>query len=161
MRDVENVTAVSSASGAAETPLRSILVGIDGSSGSARAVAWAAHMAQACDSRVTVVHVLTPNEELVRDFSFETMRLWRRDLESELRGAWVEPLRACGVNHRCILLEADTVTSGLAQTAVNIDADLVVVSTRGRGRSTSRHLLAQGSQRPVVMVPETWAAPTR
>jgi nucleotide-binding universal stress UspA family protein len=154
-----HLTAPAPAPAAMARPSRRILVGSDGSPGSMRAIGWAAQMAGATDAVVTVVHVLTPNQELMRDFSFETMHLWRRDLERELRGPWVEPLRRLGVTHRCRLLEADTVTAGLVRTARDIDADLLVVSTRGRGRSSASNLLAQRSGRPVVVVPSNWEPP--
>lgn len=138
------------------SPIRQIVVGANGSEGSARAVEWTAEIARPLGAEVTVVHVLTPNEELMRDFSFETMHLWRRELESQLRGPWVEPLHRAGLGHRCLVVEADTVADGLLRNATHSNADLIVVSTRGRGRSATSHLLAQRTARPVVVVPSTW-----
>ncbi|CAN5486255.1 hypothetical protein BH10ACT1_BH10ACT1_03340 [soil metagenome] len=137
-------------------PIRQIVVGTDGSAGSGRAVEWTAEIARSTGANVTAVHVLTPNQELLRDLSLETMHLWRRDLEAELRGPWVEPLRRDGVVHRCLVVEADTVADGLLQSANRSNSDLLVVSTRGRGRSATSHLLAHRAARPVVVVPSTW-----
>lgn len=137
-------------------PIGQIVVGTDGSERSGRAVEWTAAIAGACGAAVTVVHVLTPSQELMRDFSFETMHLWRRELETQLRGPWAEPLRRSDLAHRCMVVEADTVAAGLVQIATRTNADLIVVSTRGRGRSATSHLLAHSSGRPVVVVPSAW-----
>lgn len=144
----------------ASSPIHRIVVGTDGSAGSVRAVEWTAELAGSSGASVLVVHVLTPNQELSHDFSFETMHLWRRDLEAELRGPWVEPLRRNQLAHRCQLVEADTVAAGLLRASTSTDADIIVVSTRGRGRSATSHLLAQRAARPVVVVPSTWQPAT-
>lgn len=159
MTDVEHVPSATSAASNARRPVGRIMVGSDGSDGSLRAVEWTAEIACAFGAEVSVVHVLTPNQELMRDFSFETMHLWRRDLESQLRGPWVEPLRRGGMAPRCMVVEADTVAEGLLKSATRTAADLIVVSTRGRGRSATSHLLAQRAARPVVVVPSTWKPP--
>lgn len=156
MTDVEDQPLASRPASDASFPICRILVGTDGTAGSARAVEWTAGLVRASGAEVTVVHVLTPNQELFRDFSFETMHLWRRDLESQLRGPWVEPLRRHELAHRCLLVEADTVAGGLLKAAARTDTDLIVVSTRGRGRSATSHQLAQRAARPVVVVPSTW-----
>jgi len=153
---VEHEPVATSAASNASRPIRRIVVGSDGSDGSLRAVEWTSEIACAFGAEVSVVHVLTPNQELMKDFSFETMHLWRRDLESQLRGPWVEPLRRGGLAPRCLVVEADTVADGLVKSASGAAADLIVVSTRGRGRSATSHLLAQRSARPVVVVPSTW-----
>jgi len=111
---------------------------------------------------VIAVHVLTPNQELARDFSFEMNHTWRRDLESQLRGPWVEPLSRSNVPYRCLLVERDTLAGGLLQVATDRGADLVAVGAKRsrRGFGSTSQKLSQGAGCPVVVVPPDWHSAT-
>src|SRR6476661_7150301 len=104
---------VSESGDAGDQFLRRLVVGIDGSDGSRSALTWTADLAKSAHAEVVAVHVLTYNEEFVRDLSLDTLRTWRRDLRRDLETAWTEPLRAAGVGYRCLLVEDDSPAAGL------------------------------------------------
>ncbi len=139
--------------------LRRLVVGIDGSDGSRSALTWTADLAKSAHAEVVAVHVLTYNEEFVRDLSLDTLRTWRRDLRRDLETAWTEPLRAAGVGYRCLLVEDDSPAAGLLAVAARENADVLVVGVRGRSKLTGRVLggvsyrLLHHADQPVVVVP--------
>ena len=144
-----------------------VVVGVDGSAGSTRALEWAAGIAAATGASVLAAHVLTYSQELLRDISFDTMRTWRREVERSLRSSWVEPLTNASVEHREVLVEADSPAEGLLDLAERANADLVVVGTEGHAGFASRVLgstsykLAHHAHQPVVVVPPRWNAAAR
>src|SRR5690606_25434368 len=103
--------------------LRFLVVGVDGSGGSRRALRWAAQLAETTGAEILAVHVLTYTHELFRDVTPDTMRTWRRELQDELRSSWVEPLAAGAVPHRTLIVEADSAAGGLLATADREAAD--------------------------------------
>jgi nucleotide-binding universal stress UspA family protein len=143
--------------------LRRLLVGVDGSEGSRRAVEWAAQMARATGASVLAVHVLTYDGELLRDLTLDTMRTWRREIEHNLNTCWVMPLRHAGIDHRCVVVEAYSPSTGLLDVAQREDVDLVVVGAQGHGNLAERVLggvtyrLAHRAIHPVVVVPPDWS----
>jgi nucleotide-binding universal stress UspA family protein len=151
--------------GGEEGLLQRLLVGVDGSDGSRRAVEWAARMARATGSSVLAVHVLTYGGELMRDVTLDTMRTWRRDVEHDLKTSWVVPLRDYGIEHRCIVEESSSPSSGLLEVADRERVELVVVGAQGHGNLAERVLggvsyrLAHRAHQPVVVVPPDWSAP--
>jgi nucleotide-binding universal stress UspA family protein len=131
-----------------------ILVGADGSPGSARAVDWCADTAPRLGAEVVVV------------FSEQVLAEWvpHRDPRSWYQQAgrdcadWATPLRDAGVLSSTLVREHEPVT-GILEAAAQEDADLIVVGTRGRGGfaglrlgSTALKLLHR-SGLPVVLVP--------
>jgi nucleotide-binding universal stress UspA family protein len=148
-----------------KTPTRfaTILVGLDGSASSTRALTWASQFAGALGSMVVGVHVLTFNEEFIRDgMTPDTMRTWRRDLERDLRSRWMEPATAAGVPCTHHLIEAGSVDEGLLAGAVREKADLIVIGESGSSGVLAR-ILDRASYRvmhrathPVVIVPHGW-----
>lgn len=143
--------------------LQIIVVGLDGSPGSSEALEWTAKLAHSTGARVIAAHVLTYDRELLRDLTPDTMRSWRRELESELRTKWVEPLKTAGVEYDCKFFEADSPAEGLLHLADGAEAALLVVGSRGRGGLVGRLLgstsykLAHHAHHPVVVVPSEWA----
>ena len=139
--------------------IRLVLVGVDGSEGSRYAVEWAARLAAVTGAEVLALHVLTYNQELLRDISVDTMRTWRRDLERDLRTRWIAPLVAHDVAHRSEVLEHDSPAGGLIEVSEREGADVVVVGARGRANLTGQLLgsvsyrVTHGAHRPVVVVP--------
>lgn len=139
--------------------LSKLVVGVDGSDGSRAALTWTADLAKSADAEVVAVHVLTYNQEFVRDLSLDTLRTWRRDLRRDLETAWTDPLRAAGVGYRCLVVEDDSPAAGLLAVAAREQADIFVVGTRGRGKMTGRVLggvsyrLLHHADQPVVVVP--------
>jgi nucleotide-binding universal stress UspA family protein len=147
----------------AVSPFTRILVGVDGSDGSTRALEWAAVVAASTDAEVLAAHILTYDREFGRDLTLDTMRPWRRQLEHDLRTTWTEPLRAANVGHVCTFFEAESCATGLVELANRDGADLVVVGSNGHGHLTGRLLgglgdrLVHHGRLPVVVVPSTWS----
>jgi nucleotide-binding universal stress UspA family protein len=86
------------------------------------------------------------------------------ELRRHLEGHWTDGVRQCGVAVRTELRDGNPVQVLLA-VADEVDADLIVVGSRGFGGfptlllgSTSTQL-AQHSRRPVVIVPRRDADP--
>ena len=134
-----------------------IVVGVDGSEDSERAVAWAADKGVALDARVVAVHAVGMLEHQRGDPSgahlLPALHVWTRDLEQ------LPPDR---VERR--LIPGDPVDA-LATVAAEEQADMVVVGTRGIGAagtigSTSLQL-AERSLGALVIVPRSaWARPS-
>ncbi|MGQ0434341.1 MAG: universal stress protein [Microthrixaceae bacterium] len=143
--------------------LRVLLVGVDGSDGSRRALEMDAQLAVAVGAHVVAVHVLTYNHEFVRDLTPDTMHTWRRDLQHDLETGWVEPLLARGVEHRCLLLEGDSPAAGLLEAVESEDADVLIVGANGHGNLAERMLggvsyrVTHRSPQPVIVVPADWS----
>jgi nucleotide-binding universal stress UspA family protein len=141
-----------------------LVVGVDGSDGSRRALEWTAHVAEVTTSPVFAVHVLTYNQELLRDISPDTMHTWRRDLEADLRARWVEPLTTRGIDTRSEVIEAESVAEGLLEVADRERAALVIVGAKGRGGVAGRVLggvtyrITHRAHQPVVVVPPDWSS---
>jgi nucleotide-binding universal stress UspA family protein len=125
-----------------------------------------AHLAAVSASNVLAVHVLTFDEELLRDgLTVDTMRTWRRDLDTELRDEWLRPLVDAGIAHTRRIVEAATVDAGLLTCAATSEIDLIVIGASGSGGIVTRLLdgatsrLTHRARQPVVVVPRTWTPP--
>lgn len=134
-----------------------IVVGVDGSENSRVAVTWAAGLAAAVGAEVVAVHVQgllerTDEGDLVPSRSVqETIR-------EKVETTWSAPLDEAGVACRRLVRDG-TPVSVLLGLADEVDADLIVVGSRGLGGfpelllgSTSTQV-AQLSPRPVTIVP--------
>ena len=134
-----------------------IVVGIDGSDNACRAVEWAAGLAALTGARVVAVHALGllfhgEHGEVV------PAQPMRGEIETKLAHEWCAPLSAAGVVHECRVVDGPPVMVLLAA-ADELDADLIVVGSRGLGGfpelllgSTSTQV-AQLARRPVTIVP--------
>ena len=135
-----------------------VVVGVDGSDGSAGAVAWCIEYATASGAEVIAVHSELPLAEWV---SHSDPHSWYRRAQEEVR-EWAAPLRDAGVRGRELVVEHEPAT-GLAETAIREQADLLVVGARGRGGFTGLRLgstalkVLHESGLPIVLVP----APTQ
>lgn len=147
--------------------LRRIVVGVDGSASSHRALVWAARLALATNAEIIAVHAVdTPafisgDPEVGRLMSDDVRiawKEWQADLERLLEEDWCVPLRQARVPFR-----AKTVAGGpraLLGLANHEHADVIVVGRRGRGGlaelvlgSFSHHLVHHSSL-PVIVVPQ-------
>ena len=145
-------------------PLRRILVGVDGSPGGQRALAWATARAVDVGAELVVLHVLTYSTELRRDLALpDLITTWRRALDRRLREEWAAPARAAGVAAvSCELVEDDTAAAGVLAAADLVGADLIVLGARGRGSLAGRLLgattykVSHAAHTPVVVVPQDW-----
>lgn len=139
-----------------------IVVGVDGSDPSRRAVAWCVAHAPALDAEVVVVHAvqvptyvgLGPPYVWLTGPTPEEKEAWRDLAESD----WCKPLADADVKFRVVITDGEPAPA-LMEIADSEDADLVVVGRRGRGGfkklllgSTSHHL-SHHLDRPLVIVP--------
>jgi nucleotide-binding universal stress UspA family protein len=130
-----------------------IVVGLDGSAAADAAVAWALEQARALRAEVVVVHAVGLLEHLREGEAREQQLAVTRAEE-----VWSSRLHDAGVPHHAIRRDGNPVTV-LLDVAREVDADLVVVGSRGADAhphgllgSTSTQI-SQRSDRPVVIVP--------
>ncbi len=131
-----------------------IVVGIEDSEGSRRAVEWCAGVAGALATEVVAVH----SEELIAEWlPHSDPRSWYQ-ASREHTEEWIAPVRRSGVAPRIVIDRGEPVDA-ITKVATEEHAGLVVVGGRGRGGvlglrlgSTSLKLLHH-SHLPVVMVP--------
>jgi nucleotide-binding universal stress UspA family protein len=136
-----------------------IVVGVDGSQNAQRALEWAAGLARALDAEVVAVHSVG----LLERFAESESKSDSGDaLYTEARHLfdtqWCAPLDNPETRSIRLLRDGNPVSVLLA-VAEEVDADLIVVGSRGLGGypelllgSTSTQI-AQHSTRPVVIIP--------
>jgi nucleotide-binding universal stress UspA family protein len=139
-----------------------IVVGVDGSEASQRAVEWCAEHAPALDAEVVVVHaidlpvIVSPATALfpVPQFSPQN-REALQDLATE---EWCAPLAKASIPFRVVLKDVDPALS-IIQADKSEHADLVVTGRRGRGGfaelllGSTSHALSHHLDRPLLIVP--------
>ena len=84
---------------------KKILVGLDGSTGSARALAWAIEVAKALQAEIVAVHVaelLTPSALGLGLAPIDLPVDWVDDLRSRFENEWTAPLKQSGVRYRTV-----------------------------------------------------------
>ena len=139
--------------------IETIVVGVDGSPGSAAAIQWCASVAAPLGARVVAVLAFEPFVEWVPE---SDPRSWRSAAEWEM-GVWIEPLRDRGVPVDTAIVEDIHPVAAIADTAVRRSAQLIVVGTHGLGGFTKMRLggvavqLVHHLGLPVVLVPPTAA----
>ena len=109
--------------------LERILVGVDGSTQAAGAESWAARLARELGGRLVVASVWRPSrvelpEAQTRAEHDQALHL--------LQESWAQPAHTIVDPVESVLLDGDS-PDALLDEADRIDADLVVVGTRGRG----------------------------
>lgn len=140
--------------------IRRIVVGVDGSEGSNRALAWSARLAREVGAEVVAVHAVHVPAYALPYIVAPGLGSAAPDWSAELRRAfeeeWCAPLN--GVPHRRQMAEG-TAAQVIAGAAEHEDADLVVVGSRGLGGvkelmfGSVSHRLAHLVTRPLVIVP--------
>lgn len=137
--------------------MKTIVLGLDGSEGSARALGVARDLAEKLGARIVVAHV---DERIAAKGDMAPAVADEDDLRAEI-DRQVEELKAGGID-ASVQTEV-MVLGGPAQRIVDVaeqaDADLIVVGTRGRsslagvllGSVTTR--LLHIAKRPVLAVP--------
>ena len=135
--------------------LATVVVGVDGSPGAARALRWAASLAQDADAEVVLAHAAMSPRQQPRTAAGNGMEAVRAEVER-----WAEALSEHDVPYRIALAEGDPRLT-LLEIADRETADLLVVGSRGRGSLAGLTLgsvareLAQHSERPITIVPPT------
>ncbi len=146
--------------------LPTILVGVNGSLGSARALKWAAARAAESGAELVAVHVLTYTREFLRDLPPIGFTNWEAALHAKLHGPWTEAGREDGHDLRCALVEDDSAADGLIAAAEREQAALIVVGADGHTGLRARLLgsttyeLTHRARQPIVLVPEDWQGVT-
>lgn len=111
-----------------------IVVGVDGSGGSAAALRWASDLARAEAAELVVVHVVEPASYDTGSLGLPRAVLneadWRQAIHDELEGTWCAPLIDGGVRHRT-RVEQGHAGPRLVAVAGEEHADLVVTGRRG------------------------------
>lgn len=146
----------------AASDARPVLVGVDGSDGSARAVRWAAETARLAGCEVVAVHAFsTPLTDLTPRQRAGLLAEHRRRVVEE----WCAPLRLRGVSYRVLIYDDDARTA-IAHVARLTNPACVVVGSRGLGALSQRllgsvtHHLVRFLDWPLVIVPSTLWCPT-
>ena len=130
-----------------------VVVGLDGSPGSLRAVDWLASFGARLTDNVLAVNAQKPLAELPRDHPDSRFRAALDEMEQ-----WVAPLSGVGLNARTLVMSGDAVDV-LADAAIAEEAGLLVVGSRGHGGIAGLRLGATAlkvlhlAQIPVLMVP--------
>jgi nucleotide-binding universal stress UspA family protein len=141
---------------------RRIVVGVDGSIGSAAAVAWCAAIAPLVDADVIAVHAIETHHYTAPASSSPTSPFpddaWREHLRTHSEEVWCAALDAAGIEFRVVLLDV-AAAAALLVVADDVDADMIVVGRRGQGGfeelllGSAPHQVAHHARRPVVIVP--------
>ena len=131
--------------------LNSIVVGYDGSPESEHAVRWAARLAREVGATLTVLHAAGILERLSRPFS----RFAAPDaVEGILTEEDMDPTRC-----HWVVDEGDACSALLHSATAPINAELVVVGSRGHGKRPGMLIgsvsleVVQHSSVPVVVIP--------
>ncbi len=139
-----------------------ILVGVDGSPSSGRAVEWCAAHAIAMGAEVIAVHAIEMPVYAASGFGYVPLPAPSEPDRDEIRDViereWCAPLSKASVPFRVELMDGAP-ASALMTAAEHADADLVVTGRRGRGGfaelllGSTSHQLSHHLDRPLVIVP--------
>jgi nucleotide-binding universal stress UspA family protein len=132
-----------------------IVLGVDGSPGSAAATAWCADVAAALRASVLAVCAVDPRPPR-RGMADDR---WRAVAQAAISEDWISPLRAAGVDVRTTVTDGTHPLDALTAAAAQDGAGLVVVGTRGLSDVGGVRLgrlplqLVHHTRLPVVLVP--------
>ncbi len=132
-----------------------IVVGVDGSPGSDRALQWATKMAQITGAEVLAVH----GYEYVPMKGADTNDVLVDQASTDLDGPWTAGLREDGIRYRTFI-EADDPRRLLDAVALDEKADVIVVGSRGHGQVADLLLgsvaafLTHHATVPIVVIPD-------
>jgi nucleotide-binding universal stress UspA family protein len=133
-----------------------IVIGVDGSAHSRRAVRWAGELAAATGAAVTAVAV----EEAGRPIcAAEDDGAWLQGAEAVIRQDWAAPLNELGERFEVVAARELPVAETVLSLAADEGADLVVMGVRGVGGVTGVRIggvalaTLHRADRPVVLVP--------
>ncbi len=139
----------------------SIVVGVDGSTASSRAVRWAASAAQH-GGRVVAVHAVEPAVlDMTRSERETTLQEMHRRLDEE----WCAPLRGAGVAYEA-LVDLGEPREVIARVADEVRPACVATGSRGLGSLSQRFLgsvtsnLVRELDWPTVVIPAPRDCPT-
>jgi nucleotide-binding universal stress UspA family protein len=146
----------------ANARIRRILVGLDGSVGSAAALHWAISLAQDLDAEITAAHVFqlpayAGHHGVEAEIPYEES--WRDAVREAFEREWTAPLEASGVPHT-LVFEDGRAGPVLVSVAERAEADLIVTGHRGLGAvaellagSVTQYVAHHAHRCPLVVVP--------
>jgi nucleotide-binding universal stress UspA family protein len=142
------------------TSIEPIVVGVDGSDGSGRALDWASSLASAVNAEIVAVHVLTVPVYGGLGLSAVGMlnHDWREEVEAAFKLDWCDRLDGAGVKYRTIMVEGNPAPT-LIEVAQREKASMIVAGARGSGGfkelllGSVTHHLVHHARVPVVVVP--------
>jgi len=143
-----------------------IIVGVDGSESSARALAWCATNSKALGAEVVAAFAVDLPIYAASGFGFapipvplpEVSESERERLHETITNEWCAPLAKAGVTVRSAVIDGSPPVALMA-IAEKENADLVVVGRRGHGGfaelllGSTAHHLSHHLDRPLVIVP--------
>jgi len=142
--------------------MSTIVVGVDGSTHSQKAVEWCAGHATALNAEVVVVHAIdvVGIGAAVGPYYAATVLTEReeRELHDVIERDWCKPLADAGVLFRVALISGRP-APGIMHVADHEGADLIVVGRRGRGGfaelvlGSTSHQLSHHARCPLVIIP--------
>jgi nucleotide-binding universal stress UspA family protein len=144
------------------SPVKRIVVGVDGSEHGRYALKWAIALArQVGATKVVAVFAfeLPANLYYPQEFTrpFEHVEEWRSELTRAFEQKWSAPLKRSRLKHQ-LVVEDGRPAAVIADVADRVDADLIVVGRRGRGGlaemllGSVSHELSRHSTRPVALI---------
>ncbi len=142
-----------------EMGLQSVVVGVDGSPASDRALGWIASQMTSPEDHIHAVHGYSVNAEwALMAVPFDTTP-WLAELEELVRSDWVKAAEGSPAAVDGRVVEAPP-ADALIQVAESEDADAIVVGYQGQTRWSRHHLggtaskLLHRSPRPVIIAGE-------
>ncbi len=141
--------------------VRRIVVGLDGSDQAAGALDWAIDAAMPLGAEIVAVYALhvpiSPFDPYAVALPLQYDPQWQAAMKRAFEEEWCRPLRESGLRYRMEMREGKP-AAVIADVADLVDADLVVVGRRGRGRvaelllGSINHELAHQCRRPVLLI---------
>jgi nucleotide-binding universal stress UspA family protein len=137
--------------------IQTIVVGVDGTDGSHRALEWTAQRATELHADVVAVFAMPPASEFVMSVPPLPANAVH-DLRSQFQAHWCQPLRDAGVSYRSYVVEQSP-AHALVNFAEREHADLLVLGAHGHGSLTDRLLgsvsytVSHAAPCPVVIIP--------
>ena len=138
--------------------ITTILVGVDGSPESDRAAAFATKLAIQLDAAIVAAHAVSLLDVWPEHPEAGNAHDSHEHVIALMDGPWTETFRRLGIRTRIALLDGPP-GRVLLELADQIDADLIVVGSRGAGQAelfalgdTSTKLVHR-STRPILIVP--------
>jgi nucleotide-binding universal stress UspA family protein len=133
-----------------------VVVGVDGSANSRRALVLAGRHARASGAHVTVVHAIGLTEEIDGD---RVPTFGHRDEIEEHVDDWCSALREDGCTDFDVRLVDGPPVDALLRTATELDASAIVVGRRGAGGrpelqlGSTAHQVVERGHCPVLVIP--------
>lgn len=134
--------------------MKRVIVAVDGSEVSSRAVGLAVEVAQKFGAKLTVLHVVVPLFVPPEPYGMQTARLEEanREYGQSLVAQAAQSARAAGVDTSAVVISGAPAEL-IVDAAKEADVGLVVVGSHGRG-AVGRFLLGSVSDRVIRLSPK-------